>query len=103
MTGTDLIVRDYLKARRTLARRNTRDPAGAAELFVISGHALNADRLPLDMRADLAGLSTGMVTNPTGSVLQLWLDGRRWRPRLAIDDHVDEAIAELQGRRRALH
>ncbi|WP_373510380.1 hypothetical protein [Thiocapsa sp.] len=102
--STDLLVRDYLKARRTLARRTTRDLAGAAERFVITGHALNAETVPsLDERADLAGLKPGMVADSTGSVLQIWLDGRRWRDRLPIDDLVDAALVELDARRRAMH
>jgi hypothetical protein len=103
MTATDLIIRDYIRARRSLVRRNARDPAGAAVAFVVSAHALNADRLPLDMRADLAGTQVGYVSDPRASVLEIWLDTRRWRPRLPIDAFVDQAIAEIQERRRGLH
>jgi hypothetical protein len=104
MSATNLIIRDWLKARRALVRRSTRDPSDAAERFVIAGRALDADQLPDPAdRADLAGLKPGMVTNPDASVLDIWLAARRWRDRLPIDDLVDSAIAELDARRRALH
>jgi hypothetical protein len=99
----------WIKSRRTLVRLVSRsgNPERIAEtayLLVLAGRQLDAEQVPrVDTRAQLAGLPPGMVLNPAANVLDIWLDARRWRARLPIDDAVDAALAELDVRRRGLH